>query len=151
MSFNDLNDKQKEQATKYGYHGLFAERETSQEAYDYARKVIDAIPEDCRLHVTTAVQVVINTLAVERVKERTSSLKFSFPVERVNDNQAILQVMYGGEKIFSGSISVPKNLDIDNKTNMESLLDSAMHEFDDKVMMAAQEYIDLAEELLGDD
>ena len=46
-------------------HKLFAERETLKEAFDYAFRVINACPESERLAVTTAMFVVLNTVAKE--------------------------------------------------------------------------------------
>jgi len=49
-------------------HKLFAERDTLNEAFDYAFRVIDSCPESEKIAVTTALFVVLNTVAKELEK-----------------------------------------------------------------------------------
>jgi len=66
--FKDLNTQQKKVAQAAGYHGLFAERETVKEAYDYAMMIVEALPSECKAHVVTAIHVLLNTIAVNRAE-----------------------------------------------------------------------------------
>ena len=66
MTSSELQEK----AAKFGYHGLFGHRETLQEAYDYAMQLIDTIPPEDRIAVMTGLHVLMNTIAIERAKEK---------------------------------------------------------------------------------
>jgi len=46
-------------------HGLFADRATLKEAFDYATEVIQRLPSSEQIAVTTAMYVVLNTLSKE--------------------------------------------------------------------------------------
>lgn len=50
-------------------HGLFADRETLKEAFDYAFEVIKRMKDSEQIAATTAMYVVLNTIAKELVKE----------------------------------------------------------------------------------
>ena len=55
-------------------HGLFADRATLKEAFDYATEVIQRLPSSEQIAVTTALYVVLNTLSKEIIanEEHTS-------------------------------------------------------------------------------
>jgi len=55
-------------------HKLFADRETLKDAFDYAFRVINACPESERLAVTTAMFVVLNTVAKEIEKSASDTI-----------------------------------------------------------------------------
>jgi AAA+ superfamily predicted ATPase len=55
-------------------HGLFADRETLKDAFDYAFRVINACSESERLAVTTAMFVVLNTVAKEIEKSASDTI-----------------------------------------------------------------------------
>lgn len=48
--------------------GLFADRDTVKEALDYAFRVIDALQPDDKTAATTAMMIVLNTVAKEILK-----------------------------------------------------------------------------------
>lgn len=62
--FDDLSKKKQEKALKNGYIALFSERETMQEAYDYALNIVTAIEAKNRNAVLTAIHILTNTHAV---------------------------------------------------------------------------------------
>ena len=49
-------------------HKLFADRETLKEAWDYAFQVINSLRESDRMAATTAMMVMLNTVAKEITK-----------------------------------------------------------------------------------
>jgi hypothetical protein len=52
-------------------HKLFADRETIKEAWDYAMRVINSLHESDRIAATTALMVMLNTVAKELTKEES--------------------------------------------------------------------------------
>lgn len=50
-----------ERYKELGYHGLFSDRESIQEAYNYAMNVADCLCESDRVAAMTAIQVLHNT------------------------------------------------------------------------------------------
>jgi hypothetical protein len=57
-----------EELAKTIRHGLFADRDTLKEAFDYAFRVINSLRGSDQIAVTTALYVVLNTLSNELVK-----------------------------------------------------------------------------------
>jgi hypothetical protein len=57
-----------EELAKTIRHGLFADRDTLKEAFDYAFLVINSLRGSDQIAVTTALYVVLNTLSNELVK-----------------------------------------------------------------------------------
>ena len=53
-------------------HGLFADRETIEEAFDYAFGVINRMKESEKVVATTAMMVLMNTIAKEILANETS-------------------------------------------------------------------------------
>lgn len=49
-------------------HGLFAERETVKEAWDYAFEVINSLPKSQKAAAMTAMMVLLNTISKEILK-----------------------------------------------------------------------------------
>lgn len=49
--------------------GLFATRESTEEAYSDVFRAIEMLPKEHKMHITTAVQILINTIA-EEVKRK---------------------------------------------------------------------------------
>jgi hypothetical protein len=65
-------------------HGLFADRETLKEAFDYAFRVINSLKDGDQIAATTAMYVVLNTLAKE-IEKAASDTIFSH-IERGYNN-----------------------------------------------------------------
>ncbi len=59
-----------QEATRFGYLGLFSHRETMGGAYNYAMGIVKAIPDSAAAHVITAIQVMVNTYALNQAKQR---------------------------------------------------------------------------------
>ena len=77
-------------------HGLFADRETLKEAFDYAQEVINRLPSSEQIAVTTALYVVLNTLSKEII---------------ANEELAAEYPAGGGiEKAFATGDHSPKNV-----------------------------------------
>ena len=55
-------------------HGLFAERDTLKEAFDYAFRVINSLQNGDQIAATTALYVVLNTLAKEIEKAGSDTI-----------------------------------------------------------------------------
>ena len=55
-------------------HGLFAERDTLKEAFDYAFRVINSLQNGDQIAATTALYVVLNTLANEIEKAGSDTI-----------------------------------------------------------------------------
>ena len=55
-------------------HGLFADRNTLEEAFQYASDVIGRCPKSEQIAVTTALYVVLNTLANEIEKAASDTI-----------------------------------------------------------------------------
>ena len=55
-------------------HGLFAERDTLKEAFDYAFRVINSLQNGDQIAATTALYVVLNTLANEIEKAASDTI-----------------------------------------------------------------------------
>jgi hypothetical protein len=64
--FPKLSGELEQRAKRYGYHGLFATRKSMQEAYTFGLKIAEA-SEDTP-HVATAIQVLVNTYAIEMAR-----------------------------------------------------------------------------------
>jgi len=64
MSFRDLTPEQQQAAIKKGFVGMVSERETVQDAYNYAIRVAEGCCDSCKVYVMTALQVLVNTYAV---------------------------------------------------------------------------------------
>jgi hypothetical protein len=65
VRYHDLPQHEKDQLKKLGYYPLFADRDTPQEAYDYAMDIAKNAREEA--HIVTAVHVLLNTLARARL------------------------------------------------------------------------------------
>ena len=68
MALEGLTSAQKDRAKALGYMGAFADRETVQQAYDYAI----GMAKDCgdmQGNIITGIHVLINTIAKERAME----------------------------------------------------------------------------------
>lgn len=65
MAYRDLSPEQANVANELGYMGMFAERDTLQEAYNYADKLIQSLKETDRVGMYTALHVLVNTYAVQ--------------------------------------------------------------------------------------
>jgi hypothetical protein len=77
-------------------HGLFADRATLKEAFDYATEVIQRLPSSEQIAVTTAMYVVLNTLSKEII---------------ANEELAAEYPAGGGiEKAFATGDHSPKNV-----------------------------------------
>lgn len=77
-------------------HGLFADRATLKEAFDYATEVIQRLPSSEQIAVTTAMYVVLNTLSKEII---------------ANEELAAEYPAGGGiEKAFASGDHSPKNV-----------------------------------------
>ena len=77
-------------------HGLFADRSTLKEAFDYAQEVINRLPSSEQIAVTTALYVVLNTLSKEII---------------ANEELAAEYPAGGGiEKAFATGDHSPKNV-----------------------------------------
>ena len=57
-----------EELAKAIRHGLFADRETLKEAFDYAFRVINSLKGSEQIAATTALYVVLNTVSNELMK-----------------------------------------------------------------------------------
>ncbi len=58
-----------EEAVRYGYHPIFAERKNMQKAYEYALGIAEACGDD-KVHVITAIHVMLNTHALGTARTR---------------------------------------------------------------------------------
>jgi hypothetical protein len=77
-------------------HGLFADRATLKEAFDYAQEVINRLRGSEQVAVTTALYVVLNTLSKEII---------------ANEQLAVEYPAGGGlEKAFATGDHSPKNV-----------------------------------------
>lgn len=70
--FKNLTEEQKERAIRKGYVGLFAERDTIQEAYNYALEMANQ-SEDTPW-ITTAICVLVNTYAIQLTIDEESQI-----------------------------------------------------------------------------
>jgi hypothetical protein len=66
--FDDLTEENQEKAMEMGYFGFFSERDSVQEAYNYALSIAEACGDD-KPWVITAIQVLVNTYAVQIAKD----------------------------------------------------------------------------------
>lgn len=62
MNVHNLPDETKKYLSKIGYSGMFAHRQTPQEAMDYVQQVAAASGKNNTLAVITAAQVLLNTM-----------------------------------------------------------------------------------------
>lgn len=56
-------------------HGLFADRDSVSEAWEYAFQVLNSLPAKDRVAATTAMMVLINTISKEIIKNERGEAK----------------------------------------------------------------------------
>ncbi len=67
--FSSLGDEHQKLVIHYGYNGMFATRKTVDEAGEYLQKIVNTIDKKDVFGLITGIQVLINTMAIERAKE----------------------------------------------------------------------------------
>jgi hypothetical protein len=82
-----------QEARAVGHVGLFAERATLQEAFDYSTMMFDSVPLDGsdKIGVMTAFHVIANTYSLELAKSRLVSQKLSQDVSKLYENISVLE------------------------------------------------------------
>ena len=62
--FYEIDEKLQERAEKLGHCAMFADKESLQEANEYALEVLNTLHGDARIAALTAYQVMFNTMVL---------------------------------------------------------------------------------------
>ena len=68
--YKELTDEAKDVAIKHGYHDLFASRDTVEDAGKYLMEIVETLDKKDRVGIITGIQVLVNTIALDRAGEK---------------------------------------------------------------------------------
>lgn len=68
-TYEELTEEQKAKAKSLGYVGMFANKDTLQEAYDHAMSITASLSPGDRTAATLAIHILMNTYAIHMAQE----------------------------------------------------------------------------------